>query len=167
MGVITSYSIHYTKLYDGVACRLVEDENGDASGYLLLISGLLKPDTGSITFDGKRIDGQQPHHRITSYNVCYTKLLRTAIRDNNPVIFFEDKMMYQLKGPVPEEEYTIPRITSYNVCYTKLLRLDVEVHRPDHLVAQELQATLEDDLDPRLGETRHLKRTDFRPLAGA
>jgi len=35
-------------------------------------------------------------------------LLKTAIRDNNPVAFFEDKMMYQLKGPVPEEEYTIP-----------------------------------------------------------
>ena len=35
-------------------------------------------------------------------------LLKTAIRDDNPVIFFEDKMMYQLKGPVPEEEYTIP-----------------------------------------------------------
>ena len=35
-------------------------------------------------------------------------LLKTAIRDNNPVVFFEDKMMYQLKGPVPEEEYTIP-----------------------------------------------------------
>jgi acetoin:2,6-dichlorophenolindophenol oxidoreductase subunit beta len=35
-------------------------------------------------------------------------LLKSAIRDNNPVIFFEDKMMYQLKGPVPAEEYTIP-----------------------------------------------------------
>ena len=35
-------------------------------------------------------------------------LLKTAIRDNNPVAFFEDKLMYQLKGPVPEEEYTIP-----------------------------------------------------------
>ncbi len=35
-------------------------------------------------------------------------LLKTAIRDNNPVAFFEDKMMYQLKGQVPEEEYTIP-----------------------------------------------------------
>jgi acetoin:2,6-dichlorophenolindophenol oxidoreductase subunit beta len=35
-------------------------------------------------------------------------LLKTAIRDDNPVIFFEDKMMYQLKGLVPEEEYTIP-----------------------------------------------------------
>lgn len=35
-------------------------------------------------------------------------LLKTAIRDNNPVAFFEDKMMYRLKGPVPQEEYTIP-----------------------------------------------------------
>jgi pyruvate/2-oxoglutarate/acetoin dehydrogenase E1 component len=35
-------------------------------------------------------------------------LLKTAIRDDNPVIFFEDKMMYQLRGPVPEKDYTIP-----------------------------------------------------------
>ncbi len=35
-------------------------------------------------------------------------LLKTAIRDDNPVIIFEDKMMYKLKGPVPEGEYTIP-----------------------------------------------------------
>jgi pyruvate/2-oxoglutarate/acetoin dehydrogenase E1 component len=36
-------------------------------------------------------------------------LLKTAIRDENPVVFFEDKMMYtKLKGPVPTEEYTIP-----------------------------------------------------------
>src|ERR1700758_5541528 len=35
-------------------------------------------------------------------------LLKTAIRDENPVVFFEDKMMYKLKGPVPVEEYTIP-----------------------------------------------------------
>ncbi|HET8908304.1 MAG TPA: alpha-ketoacid dehydrogenase subunit beta [Ktedonobacterales bacterium] len=35
-------------------------------------------------------------------------LLKTAIRDDNPVIFFEDKMMYQLKGLVPEGDYTVP-----------------------------------------------------------
>ena len=35
-------------------------------------------------------------------------LLKTAIRDHSPVIFFEDKMMYKLEGLVPEEEYTIP-----------------------------------------------------------
>src|SRR5574341_262108 len=35
-------------------------------------------------------------------------LLKTAIRDENPVAFFEDKMMYRLKHPVPAQEYTIP-----------------------------------------------------------
>jgi pyruvate dehydrogenase E1 component beta subunit len=35
-------------------------------------------------------------------------LLKTAIRDDNPVIFFEGKMMYQLKGLVPDTDYTIP-----------------------------------------------------------
>ena len=35
-------------------------------------------------------------------------LLKTAIRDENPVVFFEDKMMFKMKGPVPLEEYTIP-----------------------------------------------------------
>ncbi len=35
-------------------------------------------------------------------------LLKTAIRDDNPVVFFEDKMMYKQKGPVPADDYTIP-----------------------------------------------------------
>jgi pyruvate/2-oxoglutarate/acetoin dehydrogenase E1 component len=35
-------------------------------------------------------------------------LMKTAIRDNNPVVIFEDKLMYQTKAPVPEEEYLIP-----------------------------------------------------------
>lgn len=35
-------------------------------------------------------------------------LLKAAIRDENPVVFFEDKMMYKLKGTVPAEDYTIP-----------------------------------------------------------
>jgi pyruvate dehydrogenase E1 component beta subunit len=35
-------------------------------------------------------------------------LLKSAIRDDNPVVFFEDKMMYKQKGLVPVEEYTIP-----------------------------------------------------------
>lgn len=35
-------------------------------------------------------------------------LLKTAIRDNDPVIFMESEQMYGDKGEVPEEEYLIP-----------------------------------------------------------
>lgn len=35
-------------------------------------------------------------------------LLKSAIRDNNPVIFLEHKLLYKTKGTVPEEEYFIP-----------------------------------------------------------
>ncbi len=35
-------------------------------------------------------------------------LMKTAIRDNNPVIYFYHKGLLGLKGDVPEEEYTIP-----------------------------------------------------------
>ena len=35
-------------------------------------------------------------------------LLKSAIRDNNTVLFFEHKKLYGTKGPVPEDEYTIP-----------------------------------------------------------
>jgi acetoin:2,6-dichlorophenolindophenol oxidoreductase subunit beta len=35
-------------------------------------------------------------------------LLIASIRDNNPVVFVEHKLLYKVKGPVPEEAYTIP-----------------------------------------------------------
>ena len=35
-------------------------------------------------------------------------LLKTAIRDEDPVMFFEHKMLLPMKGPVPEGDYTIP-----------------------------------------------------------
>jgi pyruvate dehydrogenase E1 component beta subunit len=35
-------------------------------------------------------------------------LLKSAIRDNNPVIFLESEMMYGWKGEIPDEEYLIP-----------------------------------------------------------
>ncbi len=35
-------------------------------------------------------------------------LLKSAIRDDNPVVIFEDKLMYQDKAHVPEKEYLLP-----------------------------------------------------------
>ena len=52
MAVITSYSIHYTKLYE---------ENGSVT-----VTAEIK--------DSTETESEKP--RITSYNVCYTKLLR-------------------------------------------------------------------------------------------
>lgn len=35
-------------------------------------------------------------------------LMLTAIRDDDPVVFFENKALYAVKGEVPEGEYTVP-----------------------------------------------------------
>lgn len=80
-------------------------------------------------------------------------LLKTAIRDNNPVAFFEDKLMYQLKGPVPEEEYTIP----FGVADIKRAGTDITIVATSSMVHVALDAAeiLEDAglsaevIDPR------------------
>jgi pyruvate/2-oxoglutarate/acetoin dehydrogenase E1 component len=35
-------------------------------------------------------------------------LIKSAVRDNNPVIFYEHRCLYDLEGSIPEESYTIP-----------------------------------------------------------
>ncbi|MDI6601236.1 MAG: alpha-ketoacid dehydrogenase subunit beta [Thermoanaerobacteraceae bacterium] len=35
-------------------------------------------------------------------------MLKAAVRDDNPVIFFEHKLLYWTKGDVPEGDYTVP-----------------------------------------------------------
>ena len=74
--VITSYSIHYTKLYDGAAISVEREEAlGKCRGTAVLVeqrevrhSQHRQPSCLSVACP--IID------RITSYNVCYTKLLR-------------------------------------------------------------------------------------------
>lgn len=48
------------------------------------------------------------HIAIPSTPADAKGLLKTAIRDNNAVLFFEHKLLYGMKGDVPEEEYLIP-----------------------------------------------------------
>ncbi len=63
-------------------------------------------------------------------------LLKTAIRENNPVVFFEDKMMYQLKGLVPEGEYTIP----FGVADVKRVGTDITLVATSSMVQVALAA---------------------------
>jgi pyruvate dehydrogenase E1 component beta subunit len=65
-------------------------------------------------------------------------LLKTAIRDDNPVVFFEDKMMYKQKGPVPAEEYTIP----FGVADIKRVGRDVTIVATSSMVQVALGAAM-------------------------
>jgi pyruvate dehydrogenase E1 component beta subunit len=62
--------------------------------------------------------------------------MKTAIRDDNPVVFFEDKMMYKLKGPVPAEDYTIP----FGVADVKRVGSDVTIIATSSMVQVALGA---------------------------
>jgi pyruvate/2-oxoglutarate/acetoin dehydrogenase E1 component len=64
-------------------------------------------------------------------------LLKTALRDENPVVFFEDKLMYaKIKGAVPEEEYTIP----FGKADVKRVGRDVTIVATARMVYQALEA---------------------------
>ena len=69
MGVITSYSIHYTKLYDNGIPRFLDvGQCNDAYSAIQLALALAEEFGCGVN--------ELPLSRITSYNVCYTKLLR-------------------------------------------------------------------------------------------
>src|SRR5438105_2274018 len=80
-------------------------------------------------------------------------LLKTAIRDDNPVVFIEDKMDYAVKGEVPDGEYTIP----FGVADVKRAGEDVTIVATSSMVRVALAAAeqLEADgisaevIDPR------------------
>jgi len=62
-------------------------------------------------------------------------LLKTAIRDNNPVIYFYHKMLQTEVGPVPEEDYTVP----FGVADVKREGKDVTVVATGYMVKMCLQ----------------------------
>jgi acetoin:2,6-dichlorophenolindophenol oxidoreductase subunit beta len=62
-------------------------------------------------------------------------LLKSAIRDNNPVVYFEHKNLMGVAGPVPEEEYLIP----FGVADIKREGKDVTVVATGYLVSLTLQ----------------------------
>jgi pyruvate dehydrogenase E1 component beta subunit len=93
-------------------------------------------------------------------------LLKTAIRDDNPVVFFEDKMMYRMKGPVPVEEYTIP----FGVADIKRAGSDITIVATSSMVQVALGAAklLEDfDISAEVIDPRTVWPLDEKTLIGS
>jgi pyruvate dehydrogenase E1 component beta subunit len=93
-------------------------------------------------------------------------LLKTAIRDDNPVVFFEDKMMFATKGMVPDEEYTIP----FGVADVKREGEDITIVATSSMVYVALDAAsllAEDGIEAEIVDPRTLVPLDRQTLAGS
>ena len=93
-------------------------------------------------------------------------LLKCAIRDDNPVIVFEDKMMFSVKGPVPEEEYTIP----LGVADVKRSGKDVTIVATSSMVYVALEAALRleaSGIDAEVIDPRTLVPLDLETLVAS
>ncbi len=80
-------------------------------------------------------------------------LLKSAIRDDNPIIFIEHQLLYTDKGVVPEEEYTVPigvaavRRPGTDVTIVAYLKMaQVAMEAAEQLAAEGLEAEV---IDPR------------------
>ncbi|HZK67300.1 MAG TPA: alpha-ketoacid dehydrogenase subunit beta [Chloroflexota bacterium] len=63
-------------------------------------------------------------------------LIKSAIRYDGPVVFYDDKMSYRIKGPVPQEEYLIP----LGVAEVKREGTDITVVATSSMVYSALEA---------------------------
>ena len=87
-------------------------------------------------------------------------LLKAAIRDDNPVMFIEHKMLYGQKGPVPEEDYIIP----FGKADIKREGKDITLVAYSRMVLKALEAAeiLEKDgIDVEVIDLRTLKPLDI------
>ena len=93
-------------------------------------------------------------------------LLKAAIRDDNPVMFIEHKMLYGIEGFVPEEDYIIP----FGVADVKREGTDVTVITYSQMVHRSLQAAeklAEEGIDVEVIDLRTLKPLDMDTIAAS
>jgi len=93
-------------------------------------------------------------------------LLKAAIRDDNPVMFIEHKMLYKEKGFVPEEEYIIP----FGVADIKRTGKDVTLVTYSRMVFRALEAaeTLAGEgIDVEVIDLRTLKPLDINTIVNS
>ncbi len=93
-------------------------------------------------------------------------LLKAAIRDDNPVMFIEHKMLYSIEGFVPEEDYIIP----YGVADIKREGSDVTVVTYSRMVFRALEAAeklAEEGISVEVIDLRTLKPLDMETVAAS
>lgn len=90
-------------------------------------------------------------------------LLKTAIRDDNPVVFFYHKRLLGLQGEIPEEEYTIP----FGVADIKREGTDVTVVATSYMVQLSLQVAeeMKDKVSIEVVDPRTLEPLDIDTIA--
>ena len=87
-------------------------------------------------------------------------LLKSAIRNDNPVIFIEHKLLYNTTGPVPDDEYLIP----LGVADIKRPGKDVTIVATSRMVLFALEAAEKlaaDGIDAEVIDPRTLKPLDL------
>ena len=90
-------------------------------------------------------------------------LLKSAIRDNDPVIFMESEQMYGDKGQVPEEEYTIP----IGEAEVKKLGIDVTVVSFGKIIKEVFKASeklKEENIDIEIIDLRTIRPLDIETI---
>ncbi|MGF1492333.1 MAG: alpha-ketoacid dehydrogenase subunit beta [Microcoleaceae cyanobacterium] len=97
----------------------------------------------------------------TPYNA--KGLLKAAIRDNNPVLFFEHVLLYNLKEDLPEEEYVLP------IDRAEIVRSGQDVtiltySRMRHHVTQAVPELVKQGYDPEVIDLISLKPLDLETI---
>jgi len=90
-------------------------------------------------------------------------LLKSAIRDDNPVIFLENEVLYNSKGEVPDEEYHIP----LGVADVKRAGKDVTIVAWSRSCVTALQAAdllAKDGIEAEVVDPRTLRPLDGEPI---
>ena len=97
----------------------------------------------------------------TPYNA--KGLLKAAIRDDNPVLFFEHVLLYNLKEDLPEEEYLLP-IDKAEVVRTGKDVTILTYSRMRHHVTQAVKSLEKQGYDPEVIDLISLKPLDFETI---
>nr|YP_009237772.1 pyruvate dehydrogenase E1 component beta subunit [Gracilariopsis lemaneiformis]YP_009294622.1 pyruvate dehydrogenase E1 component beta subunit [Gracilariopsis chorda]AJO68463.1 pyruvate dehydrogenase E1 component beta subunit [Gracilariopsis lemaneiformis]AML79816.1 pyruvate dehydrogenase E1 component beta subunit [Gracilariopsis lemaneiformis]AOM66882.1 pyruvate dehydrogenase E1 component beta subunit [Gracilariopsis chorda]UAD88857.1 pyruvate dehydrogenase E1 component beta subunit [Graci len=98
----------------------------------------------------------------TPYNA--KGLLKSAIRDNNPVIFFEHVLLYNLKDELPNEEYFLPLDKAEFVRSGSDVTI-VTYSRMRHHVVQAVKEIINNGYDPEIIDLISLKPLDMDSIA--